>query len=184
MQLFARLDQRRLEPRHLFGNVRSRDVVFRDDLFGHAVHVDLAPRHARGYANSLKAAFCHTAIVRRFFVELALKQCFQLPHRRLGVRSLGDDDEFGALARRQHHQSHDALAIDLFAVLLDGDVAGIFVGGLDEQRHRSRVDAELVDHRDLPARRPGFRTHRCSCVTKSFPLLLSVTIPTACASAR
>ncbi len=47
VQLFPRLDQRLLEPRDLLRHVRGRDVVFRDDLLGHAVDIDLAAGHAR-----------------------------------------------------------------------------------------------------------------------------------------
>src|SRR5437868_9346433 len=48
--------------------------------------------------------------------------------------------------RRQHHQAHDALAIDLLAILLDKDFAVKPVCGLHEQGGGSGMDALPVQH--------------------------------------
>ena len=55
--------------------------------------------------------------------------------------------QFAAGAGGEHHQAHDALAVDFFAVLFHEDVAGKPVGGLDEQGGGPGVDAQLVDDR-------------------------------------
>jgi hypothetical protein len=54
-----------------------------------------------------------------------------------------------AAARRQHHQTHDALAVDLFAIFFDQNVALESVGRLDEQRGGAGMNAKLVDDGQL-----------------------------------
>ena len=61
-----------------------------------------------------------------------------------GVRAFDVQGEFAAGAGGEHHQAHDAFAVDLFAVFFHKDVARKPVGGLDEERGGPRMNAELV----------------------------------------
>src|SRR5579884_4055212 len=65
-----------------------------------------------------------TAALRRlFFVKLPVEQLLQFRDGGRGVMTFGMDGEAAAGTGGEHHQAHDALAVDLFAVLLDEDVA-------------------------------------------------------------
>src|SRR2546426_279078 len=64
----------------------------------------------------------------------------------LRLIALSPDGDGGAQGGRQHQDAHDALAVHLLAVLLQGDVAGEPVGGLDDLRRGPRVQAHLVAH--------------------------------------
>src|SRR5664280_2639896 len=46
-------------------------------------------------------------------VELALDQSFEFGDRLGGIRSVGVNEQFAAGAGREHHQAHDAFAVDL-----------------------------------------------------------------------
>ena len=77
-----------------------------------------------------------TAIVRRgrevrellFLVKLPQDQGFEFGQDGGGVVALDVEGDFAAGAGGQHHQAHDALAVDLFAVLFHKDVAGVAIG--------------------------------------------------------
>ena len=62
------------------------------------------------------------------------------------VFTIGVNADFAAGAGGQHHQAHDALAVDRLAVLLDEHFAVKEVGRLDEQGGGPGVDAQLVHH--------------------------------------
>ena len=57
---------------------------------------------------------------------------FEFGERLGSIVAFGVDGQFAARAGGQHHQAHDALAVDLLAVFLDKDVAVKAVGGLDK----------------------------------------------------
>ena len=61
--------------------------------------------------------------------------CFQLNH--------------GAFGGGQHHQAHDAFAVDAVAVFGDPDFALELGGGLGEFAGSARVQAEFVDDFDF-----------------------------------
>ena len=61
------------------------------------------------------------------------------------VRPLGGHAQLGPLAGGQHHQSHDALAVDLLTVLFHPDFRLVAVGNLDETRRRPGVHPQLVE---------------------------------------
>src|SRR6266550_1581463 len=51
------------------------------------------------------------------FVEASLNKLFDFFERALGIGSFTTNLQFRSLSRRQHHQTHDALAIYLFTLL-------------------------------------------------------------------
>src|SRR5204863_9710851 len=61
-------------------------------------------------------------------VELAFEERIQFVEGPGGVFSLSLNREFAPRPGSQHHQAHDALAVDLLAVLLDEDIAAEAVG--------------------------------------------------------
>jgi len=79
-----------------------------------------------------------------FLVEFPFHQLLDRGDRLSGVRSVGLHDDFAAGAGREHHQAHDALAVDGLAVLLHEDIAGETVGGFHEHRRGPGMNAELV----------------------------------------
>src|ERR1700704_4170460 len=86
---------------------------------------------------------------RSVFVELLLDQLFELFHHLVGVRSFATNGELRSLARGEHHQAHDALAVDLFAFLLHPDFRTITTRDPDKHRRGTRVQTEPVDDHDL-----------------------------------
>ena len=74
-----------------------------------------------------------------------LEDLGQRRQRRLGVLALADHHHRGALPGRQREHAHDALGVDLQAVLLELDVAAEAVGGLHDHRGGARVQPERVD---------------------------------------
>src|SRR5688572_16341647 len=79
-------------------------------------------------------------------IKLPFHQRFDFHDRLGGIVTLGEDEQFAARASRQHHQAHDALAVDLLTVLLDEDIALEAVGRLDEHGGGPGMDSEFVDH--------------------------------------
>src|SRR5262245_57696784 len=70
--------------------------------------------------------------------------------RRLGIASIGLDADPAARCGRQHHQAHNALAIDALAVLLDKDLALEPAHRADKQRSRTGVDTLSVEDGEFP----------------------------------
>lgn len=83
------------------------------------------------------------------FLELAGDEILKGGHRGIGVRTVGADGDDGAVAGGEHHQAHDALAIDFLTILLNEDVRLETVGGFDELRRRAGMDAELVENGEI-----------------------------------
>src|SRR5580704_10652561 len=63
-------------------------------------------------------------------VELAIDQLLDRPEGFVTILALAGNHEFGPRTGGQHHQAHDALAVNLFAVLFNHDFAGKAIGHL------------------------------------------------------
>src|SRR5438874_6263058 len=88
--------------------------------------------------------FTSISIYASLLIKLALNERLNFRQRLRGVMSLGVNRQLAAGTRRQHHQTHDAFAIHLFAILLHENVATEPVGCLDEERCGSSVNAQFV----------------------------------------
>jgi len=86
-----------------------------------------------------------------FLAETGLNEVFNLRNHLIGIGTLGDDVKFRSLASGQHHEAHDALAIDALAILLDPDLRPITTRYLDKHGGRARVQAVTVLDHDLLA---------------------------------
>jgi hypothetical protein len=67
----------------------------------------------------------------------------------LGIRALGPDPDRRPLLGGQHHDPHDALAVDLDPVAAHVHLAGEPRGAADEVGRRTRVHPEPVTDPDL-----------------------------------
>src|SRR5262245_52762330 len=65
-------------------------------------------------------------------VELAADEHLDLDNSPSRIVTLGVQEQFAARAGCEHHQAHDAFAIDLLAIFLDENVAIKAIGSLDE----------------------------------------------------
>src|SRR5690348_10710354 len=76
-------------------------------------------------------------------------------HGRFRVRSIGAEHERRSALGGEHHDAHDALAIDLHAVLHEGDLALEAGGDLHDLGRRPGVEPVLVDdlHRSFDHQR-------------------------------
>ena len=54
------------------------------------------------------------------------------------------EGDFAAGTGGEHHQAHDTLAVDFFAVLFDKNVASVSGGHLYEHGGRTGMDARLI----------------------------------------
>ena len=81
--------------------------------------------------------------------KLAGDQFLDRGERGVGVHAFGADGDDGAVACRQHHQSHDALAIHFFAVFFHEDIRLEPIRGFDELRGGTSVNAEFVEDGEL-----------------------------------
>src|SRR5690606_13431515 len=79
-----------------------------------------------------------------FADKTALHEGAELLQSQLGVVSFRGDLDDRALGRREHHEAHDALAVDFFAVLLHPDVTGKAIGELDELRGGTGMETVFV----------------------------------------
>jgi hypothetical protein len=66
----------------------------------------------------------------------------------IGIRARRAQNDRRAALRRQHHDSHDALAIHFEIVADDGHIAGELARGFDDLSGRPRMDAILVHDRN------------------------------------
>src|SRR2546421_12611208 len=82
-------------------------------------------------------------------VEFPFEQRLQFMNGVSGIPSFGKDNQFAARTGREHHQTHNALAVDSFAVLFDKNLAIKAVGSADEHGGGTSVDAQFVDHHQL-----------------------------------
>ena len=83
------------------------------------------------------------------FLELAGDEVGDRFERGVGVRAVGTNGDDGTVAGGQHHQAHDALAIDFLAILLNKNVRLKAIGRFDELRCGTGVDAELVENGEI-----------------------------------
>ena len=77
-------------------------------------------------------------------IKLPFDQGFDFGDGLLGIRAAGVQGHFAAGTEGEHHQSHDAFAVDFFAVLFHENLGRKAVGSLDEQSGGPGVDAQLV----------------------------------------
>src|SRR5438034_10325104 len=88
-----------------------------------------APNFCSSSALKLRRAKCATYFTSRsvaailLLVEVSLDQSFQLDHRARRIFSFSQKQQFAAWPCGEHHQAHDALAIDALAILLDVNLA-------------------------------------------------------------
>jgi hypothetical protein len=74
----------------------------------------------------------------------------------VGVVTLAIDNDFAARPGGEHHETHDAFDVDLFAVLFDEDATGELVDDADKHGGGPGMDAQLVQHHKLaPEGRPA-----------------------------
>src|SRR5947209_1569261 len=78
------------------------------------------------------------------FIELAIDQRLDLLERPIAVRPFTRNLELRAVPRRQHHEAHDALAVDAFAILFDPHVATKAAADFYEHGGGARMEAEAV----------------------------------------
>ena len=79
-----------------------------------------------------------------FLVELALDESFDFHERFGGVGTDGVNGQFAAGTGGEHHQTHDAFAIDLFAIFLHENIAGKPARGFDKHGRRPGMNARFV----------------------------------------
>lgn len=83
------------------------------------------------------------------FLEFASDEVGDGVERGVGVGAIGAYGDDRAVAGGEHHQAHDALAIDFLAILLDEDVGLEAIGRFDKLGGRTGVDAELVEDGEI-----------------------------------
>lgn len=93
------------------------------------------------------------------FLELAGNQVSDGGDGGIGVQSFRADSDHRAVAGGEHHQAHDAFAINFLAVLFNEDIRFKAVRHFDELSRWSRMDTELIEdcefllrHRDVRLR--------------------------------
>ena len=67
----------------------------------------------------------------------------------IGIRAVSTDGNDGAVTGGEHHQAHDALAIDFLSILFNEDIRLESVGGFDELRRRAGMDAQFVENGEI-----------------------------------
>src|ERR1035437_1677084 len=85
-----------------------------------------------------------TQIAPSFLIKLALDEGFEFGDGGVGVHTFDVQGDFAAGAGGEHHQAHDALAVDFFAVLFHEYVAAEARGNFNKHGRRPGVDARLV----------------------------------------
>jgi hypothetical protein len=80
-----------------------------------------------------------------FLVKLSLDEGFDFSNGLLRVVTANVQDQFAAGAGGEHHQSHDAFAIDFFTVLFNKNFGRKSVGSLHKESGGPGVNAQLVD---------------------------------------
>jgi hypothetical protein len=78
------------------------------------------------------------------FREAALDERFDGGHGGGFILAFGGDGQLGTESRRKHHQAHDTLAVYLFIILLDPDLALVGAAHLHKHGGRTGVESELV----------------------------------------
>jgi hypothetical protein len=86
------------------------------------------------------------------FVEFASHEGFDFIESLMAILAFTGDLQFAAGTGGQHHQPHNALAVDLLAVLIDQDIAGEAIDEFDKEGGRAGMDAQLVDHNKFALR--------------------------------
>ena len=84
-----------------------------------------------------------------FLVELAVHEVFQFADGGVGVCAFDVESDFAAGAGCEHHQTHDALAVNLFTVLFNEDITGESIRGFNEHSRRPGMNAQLVRNQQI-----------------------------------
>jgi hypothetical protein len=127
-----------------------------------AHEVGLADGNSAGYANagqhqahdacrllaSADAALTPASRALFVFPEPVRDQLYETVSRFLFVLARSDDAQFRAAGSRQHHDPHDALAVDPLPILREIDAAREGRGGGDKLGGGTGMQAELVDDGD------------------------------------
>src|ERR1700722_1484974 len=79
-----------------------------------------------------------------FFVKLPLDERFQIGDGLGGISAANMQRHFTAGAGGEHHQAHDAFAVNFFPILFHKNITLKLVGGFDEKRRRPGMDAQLI----------------------------------------
>src|SRR4051812_34371803 len=88
----------------------------------------------------------HKNTSRSILVELALQQCFDFMDGMSCIAAFGQNEQFAARPGGEHHQAHDALAIDPLTVLLDENLTIEAIGGTDEHRGGASMDPQFIGY--------------------------------------
>ena len=83
------------------------------------------------------------------FVKVSVDQHFDFFKRALSIGAFATNLQFRSLSRRQHHQTHNALAIYFFVFLFHPNLGSKSTRDFDEERGRPRMQTEPVHNRDL-----------------------------------
>jgi hypothetical protein len=81
--------------------------------------------------------------------EFIVDQLFQSSNGRCLVNTASSNRYAGIFGSRQHHNTHDALGIDLSAVAREGDMATELAGQFDQLGGRAGVQSEFVPNQDF-----------------------------------
>ncbi len=84
-----------------------------------------------------------------FLAEARLDKVLDLRNHLVGVCPLGDKVQLRPFPRGQHHETHDALAIDALAVFLDPYIGSKSAGDLYEHGSGARMEPITVLYHDL-----------------------------------
>ena len=172
-------DEGDLEPGNFRGDFPWGDVANRYFFLVLPMDDHLALDDARGDAEALPIDFCflrcaHPArfltesakggkgecLAGSVLVEAAGDEFLDFFEEFFGIGAGGGDLELGAVAGGEHHETHNGLAVDFLAVLLDPDLGLEAVRRLDEKGRGAGVEPVAVENDqfagETAVRRAGF----------------------------
>src|SRR5438128_4495919 len=85
---------------------------------------------------------------RSVFIKARIDQRFELLRCLRRVRSFAANPQLRALSGGQHHEPHDALAVDLFALFRHPDFRAIIACNTHEHRRRASMKPEASHNRN------------------------------------
>lgn len=83
------------------------------------------------------------------FVEFPGEKGLEFHQHLRGVFAGGEKLDFGAPGGGEHHEAHDALAVNLFLVLFDEHLGFEFIGNPNDHGSRTGMDSHLILHEKL-----------------------------------
>src|SRR5256885_15953913 len=87
--------------------------------------------------------------MRLILVNLSFNQRLDLFERALGIGAFATNLQFRSLSCREHHQTHDALAIYFFALLFHPNLGPKTARHLNQKRRWPRMQTEPAHNRDF-----------------------------------